>query len=85
MPVISRFYGILIVMYFNDHNPPHLHAKYSGDEARFDFDGNMLEGALPRRASKIVVEWIVLHREELNDNWERARTGQPLLPIEPLE
>ena len=85
MPVISRFYGILIVMYFNDHNPPHLHAKYSGYEARYDFDGNMLEGKLPGRASKIVVEWISLYRAELNANWERARNGQPLLPIEPLE
>ena len=85
MPVISRFYGILIVMYFNDHNPPHLHAKYSGAEARYDFDGNVIEGSLPRRASRIVTEWIGLHRGELNNNWERARTGQPLLPIEPLE
>ena len=63
MPVISRFYGILIVMYFNDHNPPHLHAKYSGDEARYDFDGNVLEGKLSNRASNIVKEWISLHRE----------------------
>jgi len=85
MPVISRFYGILIVMYFNDHNPPHLHAKYAEDEARYDFAGSLLEGKLPKRASKIVVEWIALHHEELKDNWERARNGQPLLPIEPLE
>lgn len=56
MPVISRFYGIAIVMYFNDHNPPHCHAKYSGYEAIFDFDGNVLEGELPPRAAGFVRE-----------------------------
>ena len=54
MPVISRVYGILIVMYFDDHNPPHFHVKYSGDEVLFDFDGNVLEGSIPNRAKKIV-------------------------------
>jgi len=54
VPIISRFYGILIAMYFNDHNPPHFHAKYSGDEALFNFDGEILEGKLPKRAVKFV-------------------------------
>lgn len=85
MPVISRFYGILIVMYFNDHNPPHFHAKYAEYEARYDFKGNVLEGHLPKRASKIVSEWIGLHRTELESNWERARAGVPLQQIKPLE
>jgi len=56
MPVISRFYGILIVMYFNDHNAPHFHAKYAGDEALCSFDGTIVEGSIPRRAAKIVAE-----------------------------
>jgi len=85
MPVISRFYGIVIAMYFNDHNPPHFHAKYSGDEALFDFEGNVLEGELPKRASRMVADWIELHGIELQDNWQKARNGEPLSQIEPLE
>ncbi len=85
MPVISRFYGILIAMYFNDHNPPHFHAKYSGYEALFAFDGTLLEGELPERAVNLVQEWIELHKTELEDNWARARVGEPLNYITPLE
>ncbi len=85
MPVISRFYGILIAMYFNDHNPPHFHAKYSGYEALFDFSGNIIEGELPKRAVKFVQEWISFHKPELEDNWEKARNGEPLNYIAPLE
>lgn len=85
MPVISRFYGILIVMYFNDHNPPHFHAKHSGSEALFDFSGALIEGALPNRATRLVKEWLALHEEELSNNWQRARAGEPLLPIAPLD
>ena len=85
MPIISRFYGIAIVMYFNDHNPPHFHAKYSGSEALFDFSGKIMEGDLSSRASKMVRDWIKLHEAELNDNWVRARNGEPLKQIEPLD
>ena len=85
MPVISRFYGILIVMYFNDHNPPHLHAKYSGLEALFNLDGFALQGNLPPRAEQMVREWISLHRIELEQNWARAKAGLDLQPIAPLE
>lgn len=85
MPVISRFYGILIVMYFNDHNPPHLHAKYSGFEALFNLDGLSIQGSLPSRAEQMVREWISLHRIELEQNWVRAKAGIPLQAIAPLE
>jgi len=85
VPVISRFYGILIAMYFNDHNPPHFHAKYSGYEALFNFDGEIIEGDIPKRASKFVQEWISIHRPELEENWEKARAGEPLNYIAPLE
>jgi hypothetical protein len=85
MPIISRFYGILIAMYFNDHNPPHFHAKYSGYEALFNFDGEILEGELPKRAVKFVQEWITYHKEELEDNWKKASSGEPLNYIAPLE
>ena len=85
VPIISRFYGIVIAMYFNDHNPPHFHAKYSGYEALFNFDGDVLEGELSRRASKFVQEWISYHQSELEDNWEKAKSGQALEFIAPLE
>jgi len=85
MPIISRFYGILIAMYFNDHNPPHFHAKYSGYEALFSFDGAIIEGEIPKRAEKFVQEWISFHKLELEENWEKARSGQPLNYIAPLE
>lgn len=85
MPVISRFYGILIVMYFNDHNPPHFHAKYSGYEAIFGFDGQIIEGEIPKRAVKFVQEWITYHHTELEQNWEKARAGEPLDYITPLD
>ncbi len=85
MPVISRFYGILIAMYFLDHNPPHIHAKYSGYEALFDFNGNMIEGFLPKRAVKLVQEWVFCNRQALEENWKRAMAGEPLKSIEPLE
>lgn len=85
MPVISRFYGIAIAMYFNDHNPPHCHARYAGHEALFDFEGNILEGALPARAAGFVREWLDAHQIELFANWHKARTGQPLDFIAPLE
>ncbi|NLQ16229.1 DUF4160 domain-containing protein [Marinomonas sp. M1K-6] len=85
MPVISRFYGILIAMYFNDHNPPHFHAKYSRYEVLFAFDGSIFEGNLPKRVSVFVQEWIEIHRSELEDNWSRAKAGEPLNNIAPLE
>lgn len=85
MPVISRFYGILIIMYFQDHNPPHLHASYSGYKALISLDGNMLEGHMPIRARKLVNEWIKLHKAELQENWIRAQSGHPLEKIPPLE
>ena len=72
-------------MYFNDHNPPHFHAKYSGHEALFDFEGHLLEGELSKRASRLVADWIELHASELQDSWQRAMNGEPLSQIEPLE
>ena len=85
MPVISRFYGIVIAMYFNDHNPPHFHAKYSSQEAIFNFTGEIMEGALPKRATKFVQEWITFHKLELEINWLKAQAGEPLDYIAPLE
>ena len=86
MPTISRFFGILIRMYYNDHSPPHFHAEYSEYEAIYEIDTiDVQRGELPRRAHALVVEWTTLHRMELTENWERARDGLPLRPIDPLD
>lgn len=84
MPVISRFYGIVIRMYFlqSEHNPPHIHAIYGDDVAAIDFaTGKILEGHLPPKALSLVQEWIGLHREELTKIWET----QDFKTIAPLE
>ena len=86
MPRISEFFGVVIAMYYNDHNPPHFHAEYTGDEASFSIDTlEILEGELSRRARALVVEWASLHRRELVANWERARQELPLQAIAPLD
>jgi len=85
MPEISRFFGIIIAMYWNDHNPPHFHAKYGGHEILISLDGIILDGEIPRRALSMVLEWLALHRQELLENWVRCKERKPLLIIEPLE
>jgi hypothetical protein len=86
MPRISEFFGIIIAMYYNDHAPPHFHVKYAEHEAELSIDTlETLQGSLPRRGLALVLEWAVLHRNELRENWERARRGEPLARIEPLE
>jgi hypothetical protein len=86
MPEVSRFFGIVIRMYFDDHNPPHFHAFYSGQEAEIGIEPiAILEGALPRRAASMVVEWAALHQAELLRNWQRLHNAEPVFRIEPLE
>ena len=85
MPVISRFLGIVIMMYWNDHNPPHFHAKYGEFEVLLSLDGKVLDGKLPNRALSLTLEWLALHRSELAENWERARRRESLNNIAPLE
>lgn len=85
MPELSRFYGIVIKMYFADHAPPHFHAEYAEHEARIAIDGlAVLSGDLPARAMGLVIEWATIHRTELRVQWERARALQPLTRIDPL-
>jgi len=84
MPRISSFYGITVLMFFGDHNPPHFHVRYAGQRARAALDGMIVEGSLPPRARRLVREWAGLHRSELEACWERAvRHEQPGM-IEPL-
>jgi hypothetical protein len=85
MPCISRFYGILVYVYSNDHEPPHFHAKYAGQDAAIEIAGlDILAGQLPSRAMRLVLEWAALHREELQENWRRAQQGELPVAIEPL-
>ena len=86
MPTISRFYGILIQMYYDDHNPPHFHAIYGGYKAVIGIqDSAILEGDLPPKAVGLVMEWAKLHRNELLKDWDRARNKQSMFQIKPLE
>lgn len=85
MPTISMFYGILIRMYYDDHNPPHIHAVYNNETACYTFDGEILEGDLPKKQKKLVEAWIELHRDELKANWRLAQEGEPIFKIEPLK
>ena len=86
MPEISRFYGIVIRMYHDEHPPPHFHVYYQSYEATVHIDTLELgRGRLPRRALVLVAEWALAHREELRRNWQRVEQGMELLPIEPLE
>ena len=86
MPELSRFFGIIIRMYYNDHAPPHLHAEYHGEKALFDFSGNILRGGITSRAAiRLVRDWIDAHVAELEDDWSLARAGNDLRRIDPLK
>ncbi|MDP9134174.1 MAG: DUF4160 domain-containing protein [Actinomycetota bacterium] len=85
MPRISRFYGIVIAMYFTDHQPPHFHASYGEYSASIDIEtGNARTGFLPPRQMRLVKRWATLHRDDLRANWNRARNGKQLAPVAPL-
>ena len=86
MPELSRFYGITIYMYAKDHAPPHIHARYGDDFAVFDIQtGVISDGKLPRRAQRLVQDWIELHQAELEKNWKESQSDNPsFAKIEPL-
>ncbi|GHT30467.1 hypothetical protein AGMMS49574_10230 [Bacteroidia bacterium] len=85
MPEISNFYGIIITMLFNDHNPPHFHVKYGEYRAQISIQDGIVQGTIPRRALNLVFEWLDLHRDELMDNWHRIENMKALQKIEPLK
>jgi hypothetical protein len=86
MPQISRFFGIVIAMYFDDHAPAHFHAKYGSDECLISIsDLRVIEGRIPSRALGMVIEWATIHQQELIADWELAKSLQPLKQIEPLQ
>ena len=85
MPEICRFLGIVISIHYNDHEPPHFHAKYGEYEAVVLIHGGVIEGRFPRRATRLVLEWYEMHESELMENWALARQRKALKRIEPLE
>ena len=85
MPEISRFYGIIIAMFFDDHNPPHFHARYAGKKVAIEIESlRILEGSLPPRALGLVIEWASQHKVALRDNWELTKKNLQPQKIEPL-
>ena len=85
MPEVSRFYGIVIRMYFEDHFPPHFHAYYGEHNALVNIRTMaVISGRLPARALGMVIEWALLHQDELQAAWERARNLEPPGKIDPL-
>ena len=86
MPVISTFYGIIIRLNFDDHNPPHFHAEYQGFSAAFDIrSGKVAAGEFPGNARRLVEKWAIKNRRALLKNWKRAQTGEPLERIPGME
>ncbi len=86
MPEISRFYGIIIAVFHDEHNPPHFHARYGEFKAAIDIRSlGLLEGHLPGRALALVIEWAAQHQEELLQDWQMAASGQVPRKIEPLK
>ncbi|MFZ2726817.1 MAG: DUF4160 domain-containing protein [Methylococcaceae bacterium] len=85
MPIVSRFLGIVIAMFWNDHSPPHFHAKYGDYEITVNIFTGVVEGKFPKRALRHVLDWYDLHKEELIINWELCRKSKEPNQIEPLE
>ncbi len=85
MPILCRFYGICITMYFDDHNPPHFYATYGEYEITIEIESGLIKGQFPKRAMKLVLEWYEAHKEDLRENWNRAHTGEALTMIQPLD
>jgi phosphomannomutase len=85
MPEICRFYGIVIAVFYNEHNPPHFHARYGGANVAVDICTlQVLEGGIPPRALGLVIEWASQHQDELLTDWQLARNDQRPKKIEPL-
>jgi hypothetical protein len=84
MPEICRFYGIIIFMNYNDHEPSHFHARYQEQEVIIEIQTGIVQGKMSRRALRMLFEWSEIYREELIENWERARERKPLKSIPPL-
>ncbi len=88
MPTISMFYGIIIRMYFapKEHNPPHIHAYYQDTKATFKIiDGDLIDGDIPIRQTRLIQAWMEIHKDELLADWELCQNGEKPFKIEPLK
>ena len=84
--MISRFFGITIAMFFEDHSFPHFHARHADGKAKIRIDNlEVINSTLPRRQLRFALAWAELHRAELEENWRRARASETLKEIEPLK
>jgi hypothetical protein len=85
MPEISRFLGIIIRMYFDDHNPPHFHAFYQNYVASFEIrTGEIIEGRFPEKQKAFVKAWAFIHQQELKENWHALINGKNAKKVDPL-
>lgn len=87
MPVLSMFYGIIVRMYREmggQHNLPHIHAEYSGEEVVVALDGTVLEGGIPRNKMKLLQAWLEIHHDDLEANWKLLSAGEQFFRIDPL-
>jgi Domain of unknown function (DUF4160) len=85
MPEIARFSGLVVAMFYRDHEPPHAHVRLAEYEATVRIEDGVVAGKLPSWARERVREWCASHRRELRDNWRRARMHSPLRRIGPVE
>lgn len=86
MPIISTFFGIVIRMYYQEREPPHFHAEHRGQQAKCDFDGEVVAGYIrSANARKLIRQWALSRRPELELNWQKMKAGESLDRIEPLE
>ena len=85
MPEISRFFGMVMVMFYRDHSPPHFHAYYGDYQVTIGIEDGKVVGEIPARALRLIDEWRTLHQGELLENWSRMEAGEPLKGIQPLE
>ena len=85
MPIISEFYGIKVMMFWNEHMPPHFHAQYGGNKILVDIEnGTVIKGVFPSKQLKLVLAWFEIHREELMLNWGNVLRHELLNRINPL-
>jgi hypothetical protein len=84
MPEISRFFGIVITMFIDDHNPPHFHIRYGSYRAVYDLKKGIVTGQMPANVIKKVAEWADLHKTELIENWEKLKNNENAKYIQPL-
>jgi hypothetical protein len=86
VPIIAVFFGIVIRMFYKEHEPAHFHAEHQGQQGKFDFSGKVVAGNIQSKtALRLIRQWAVLHGSDLAANWANMKAGRPLDKIPPLE